>query len=49
MTNRKSNPHYNIRGWLKAINNPDSTLVPTNDLFAFRIAYNDPTDDTPNR
>jgi RHS repeat-associated protein len=44
---QKVDYEYNIRGWLKAINNPDSTLVPTNDLFAFRIAYNDPTDDTP--
>ena len=30
---------YNVRGWLKQINDPNSL---GNDLFAFRIAYNDP-------
>lgn len=29
---------YNIRGWLKSINNPDATLV--DDLFAYKINYN---------
>ncbi len=32
---------YNIRGWLKQINNPANL---GNDIFAFGIAYNDPTD-----
>ncbi|MDY8137073.1 DUF6443 domain-containing protein [Aquimarina sp. 2201CG5-10] len=31
---------YNVRGWLKEINNPDDL---TNDLFAFGINYNSPT------
>ncbi|NDI98473.1 hypothetical protein GWA97_05255, partial [Flavobacterium sp. LaA7.5] len=30
---------YNIRGWLKEINNPDEAL--SNDLFAFKINYNE--------
>lgn len=34
---------YNIRGWLKSINNPDTfaTTNPENDLFAFKLNYND--------
>ncbi len=32
---------FNVRGWLKLINNPDAKL--TDDLFAFKINYNDPT------
>ncbi len=31
---------YNIRGWLKEINNVDD-IVTDNDLFAFKIKYND--------
>ncbi|BDW93374.1 hypothetical protein MACH07_22060 [Flagellimonas marinaquae] len=31
---------YNIRGWLKTINDPSNL---GNDLFAFGISYNDPT------
>ncbi|UGU18119.1 DUF6443 domain-containing protein [Sinomicrobium kalidii] len=31
---------YNVRGWLKAINNPDAALG--EQLFAFGIRYNDP-------
>ncbi|MGX7668863.1 DUF6443 domain-containing protein [Flavobacterium pedocola] len=34
---------YNIRGWLKEINNVDSLSV-QNDLFAFKIKYNDGVD-----
>ncbi len=30
---------YNIRGWLKQINNPNATL--TDDVFAFKINYNE--------
>ncbi|MDX1718528.1 MAG: DUF6443 domain-containing protein [Salegentibacter mishustinae] len=30
---------YNIRGWLKSINNPDNL---GEDLFGFKIGYNDP-------
>ena len=29
---------YNVRGWLKQINDPESSL--TNDVFAFKINYN---------
>src|SRR5690606_34797320 len=32
---------FTVRGWLKSINNPDAKL--TDDLFAFKINYNDPT------
>ncbi|HCQ12820.1 DUF6443 domain-containing protein [Flavobacterium sp.] len=32
--------NYNVRGWLKNINNPDQSL--TSDLFAFKINYNKP-------
>ncbi|HEX8577020.1 MAG TPA: DUF6443 domain-containing protein [Flavobacterium sp.] len=35
---------YNIRGWLKTINNPDAI---GNDLFTFRLHYNDPANTTP--
>jgi RHS repeat-associated protein len=35
---------YNIRGWLKTINNPE---VIGNDLFTFRLHYNDPANTTP--
>jgi RHS repeat-associated protein len=35
---------YNIRGWLKQINNPSSL---GGDLFAFRIDYNNPSTATP--
>jgi RHS repeat-associated protein len=31
---------YNIRGWLKTINDPNNSL--TDDLFAFKINYNTP-------
>ena len=34
------NYDYNIRGWLTQINDPDTAL--TDDLFAFKIAYNHP-------
>lgn len=33
---------YNIRGWLKTINEVDD-IITENDLFAFKIAYNDPS------
>jgi RHS repeat-associated protein len=36
---------YNIRGWLKSINNPDQSLASPNlfsDLFSFKINYNTP-------
>jgi hypothetical protein len=41
---------YNIRGWLKSINDTDG-LISTDlgikdDLFAFKISYNNPTDNT---
>lgn len=33
---------YNIRGWLKTINNPDNLLISTeNDAFGMRLLYND--------
>lgn len=35
---------YNIRGWLKTINNPEAI---GSDLFAFRLHYNDPANTTP--
>ncbi|HEX8574853.1 MAG TPA: RHS repeat-associated core domain-containing protein [Flavobacterium sp.] len=35
---------YNIRGWLKMINNPEAIGT---DLFAFRLHYNDPASTTP--
>ncbi|TRW21500.1 RHS repeat-associated core domain-containing protein [Flavobacterium zepuense] len=31
---------YNVRGWLKGINNADENLTGYNDLFAFKINYN---------
>ena len=35
---------YNIRGWLKSINNPDDLLTSTeNDAFGMRLLYNDAT------
>lgn len=40
---------YNIRGWLKGINNVNN-LAPTtteNDLFAFKLSYNAPENGTP--
>lgn len=37
---------YNIRGWLKSINNIESLSDTPNDLFAFKIAYNDNEDDS---
>ncbi|NER13111.1 hypothetical protein GWK08_06650 [Leptobacterium flavescens] len=37
------NYSYNIRGWLKAINDVDNI---GNDLFSFKINYNDPTSGT---
>jgi RHS repeat-associated protein len=33
---------YNVRGWLKSINDIDDTAT-ENDLFAFKISYNDPS------
>ena len=40
---------YNIRGWLKEINDVNLLAKDPNkiDLFAFRIQYDDPVDDTP--
>ena len=40
---------YNIRGWLKTINNVDNLtpLANENDLFAFKINYNNPDTATP--
>ncbi len=35
--------NYNIRGWLKGINNIDDL---SNDLFSFKINYDDPADGT---
>ncbi len=35
---------YNVRGWLKQINNPHEALG--DDLFAFGINYNEPTNST---
>ena len=37
---------YNIRGWLKSINDT-SDIVTDNDLFSFKINYNNPTNATP--
>lgn len=37
---------YNIRGWLKKINNIND-IISENDLFAFDISYNDPDTATP--
>ncbi len=40
---QKVNYNYNIRGWLKGINNTDNLLdSDPQDLFAFRLNYNDP-------
>src|SRR5690606_18583074 len=36
---------YNVRGWLKKINDP--TNLGTENLFGFEIRYNDPTAGTP--
>ena len=33
---------FNIRGWLKGINDPGSSPATTSDLFAFKINYNTP-------
>ena len=40
---------YNIRGWLKSINNVNNLApkVNENDLFAFKISYNTPENGTP--
>lgn len=38
IANQSIDYSYNIRGWLKGINNPDATL--TDDLFALKINYN---------
>jgi len=38
---QKVDYNYNIRGWLKGINDIDD-IVTENDLFAFKINYNDP-------
>lgn len=42
---------YNIRGWLKGINDSDTTnstiIKDTKDLFGFKVNYNTPTTGTP--
>ncbi len=39
---QKVNYNYNIRGWLKGINDVDNLGSNPTDLFAFRLNYNDP-------
>ncbi|MCL9806925.1 DUF6443 domain-containing protein [Flavobacterium amniphilum] len=47
---QKVDYQYNIRGWLKSINDTDglisNDLGTKDDLFSFKISYNDPTDNT---
>ena len=38
---------YNVRGWLKGINNIAENLTTSNSLFAFKINYNTPDLSTP--
>ncbi len=37
---QKTDFHYNIRGWLTAINDPDNTAA-KNDIFAMKLHYSD--------